>query len=288
MKKILSLHDAPHHHWVGDGFPAKTLFSYQAQGKSISPFLLLDYAGPMAFSPTTHKRGVGEHPHRGFETVTIVYQGEVAHKDSTGEHGIIGPGDVQWMTAGQGILHEEFHSESFARHGGMLDMMQLWINLPKRNKMTEPGYQTITAAQIPSIAIAENRGSLRVIAGEILGVTGPAKTYSPLIVMDSSIKAGGQCDLPIKEGWTVIVVIRKGQVKVNNQLASQGQTIILSQEDAGLTLSAIEDSDTFMMAGEPIDEPIVGHGPFVMNSTSEIKQALLDFQSGKFAQLDRQ
>ncbi len=287
MKKILSLHKAPHPHWVGDGFPVKTLFSYQAQGNSISPFLLLDHAGPMEFSPTAHRRGVGEHPHRGFETVTIVYQGEVAHKDSTNERGLIGPGDMQWMTAGQGILHEEFHSEAFARDGGMLEMMQLWVNLPKRDKMTKPRYQTITAAQIPQIDIQDKRGSLRIIAGEVSGVTGPAKTYSPIIVMDGFIKAAGHYEHPIKDGWTVIVVIRKGQVKVNHQLVSAGQTIVLSHEGLGLVLEAIQDSEVFIMSGEPINEPIVGHGPFVMNSAAEISQAMTDFQAGKFGQLNR-
>lgn len=285
MKKILSLYKAPHPHWVGDGFPAKTLFSYQAQGKSISPFLLLDHAGPMDFSPSAHKRGVGEHPHRGFETVTIVYQGELAHKDSTGEHGLIGPGDVQWMTAGQGILHEEFHSDTFAQQGGVLDMMQLWVNLPKRDKMTKPSYQTITAEQIPTITIPQQRGLLRVIAGEVEGLIGPAKTHSPILVMDGSIKAAGEYSLPIKEGWTVIAVVRKGQVTVNDQLVTTGQTIILSQRGIGLSLNAAENSDVFIMAGEPIDEPIVGHGPFVMNDASEINQAIVDFQSGKFGQL---
>jgi len=277
------LYGAPAQHWVGDGFPVKTLFSYQ--DKSISPFLLLDHAGPMKFSPTTHKRGVSEHPHRGFETVTVVYHGEVAHKDSTGEQGVIGPGDVQWMTAGQGVLHEEYHSESFAHHGGMLEMMQLWVNLPQQNKMTKPNYQTITTAQIPTINISEQGSTLRVIAGEILGVSGPAKTHSPLIVMDGLIKATSHIALSITKGWTTIVVVRKGQITINDQLAMTGQTMILSQEGTGLTLTAEEDAEVLIMAGEPINEPIVGYGPFVMNSKTEINQAITDFQSGQFGQL---
>ncbi|MEW9901072.1 pirin family protein, partial [Chitinivorax sp. PXF-14] len=164
MKKVIGIYSAPRGHWVGDGFPVRSMFSYQDHGKRMSPFLLLDYAGPASFTPTPHQRGVGQHPHRGFETVTIVYDGEVSHRDSTGSGGTIGPGDVQWMTAGSGILHEEFHSDAFARSGGVLNMVQLWVNLPAQDKMTAPGYQAITAANIPSVALPDNAGSLRVIA----------------------------------------------------------------------------------------------------------------------------
>ncbi|GAC06425.1 pirin-like protein At1g50590 [Paraglaciecola agarilytica NO2] len=183
----------------------------------------------MEFSPILQRRGVGEHPNRGFETVTLVYQGEVAHKDSTGKHGLIGPGDVQWMTAGQGILHEEFHSEALSRDGGTLELMQLWVNLPKRDKLTKPNYQTITADKIPVIAIPENRGFLTIIAGDVSGLKGSAKTHSPIIVMDGSIKKGGKCDYPFNHGWSLIVVIRKGHVKVNHQPVTTGQTITFSQ-----------------------------------------------------------
>lgn len=287
MKKVQSIFSAPHPHWVGDGFPAKTLFSYQRQGKSVSPFLLLDYAGPMQFSPSKHIRGVGEHPHRGFETVTLVYEGEVAHKDSTGEHGVIGAGDVQWMTAASGILHEEFHSQAFAEKGGMLEMMQLWVNLPKREKMTTPKYQEITSAQIPSLTLPDNRGYLRIIAGELTGIKGPASTYTPILVADGEIKASGNYQLPIQDGWSAMVIVRQGQLKVNQQLVSKNQTIILSQSGEGLTIEALDDSKLLILAGEPIDEPIVGYGPFVMTSQAEINQAITDFQSGKFGNLER-
>lgn len=287
MKKIHSIFSAPHPHWVGDGFPAKTLFSYQGQGKSVSPFLLLDYAGPMKFSPSEHLRGVGEHPHRGFETVTLVYQGEVAHKDSTGQQGVIGPGDVQWMTAASGILHEEFHSHAFAEKGGMLEMMQLWVNLPKRDKMTAPKYQEITSDQIPSLTLPDNRGYLRIIAGELAGTKGPISTYTPILVVDGDIKASGRYQLPIQDGWSAMVIVRQGQLKVNQQLVSKDQTVILSQSGEGLAIEALDDSKLLILAGEPIDEPIVGYGPFVMTSQTEINQAITDFQSGKFGNLER-
>ncbi|MEO3680412.1 pirin family protein [Rheinheimera sp. FR7-31] len=285
MKNVMSVQTASHPHWVGDGFPVKTLLSYQAQGSAISPFLLLDHAGPMQFSATTDKRGVGNHPHRGFETVTLVYAGEVAHRDSTGEHGVIGVGDIQWMTAGSGILHEEYHSASFAETGGTLEMLQLWVNLPKQHKMTPPRYQTITAAQIPHIPLADNRGFLRLIAGETAGLSGPAHTFSPLLVIDGDIKASGNYVLPLPDGWSAMVIVRSGKLKANFQTVTANQTLILSQAGTDIVLQAEQDSQLLILAGEPIQEPIVGYGPFVMNSEAEIKQALLDFQSGKFGQV---
>jgi len=285
MKKINSVYSSPRPHWVGDGFPAKTLFSYGEHGKQISPFLLLDYAGPAQFAPSERNRGVGEHPHRGFETVTIVYQGELAHKDSTGEHGLIGVGDIQWMTAGAGILHEEFHSDAFSQTGGMLEMMQLWVNLPQGKKMTAPSYQTITAEQVPTITLPDSGGELRVIAGECAGTKGPANTHSPLLVMDGLLKASAYYQVPVVEGWSVIVVARKGNITVNNQQLNTGQTIILSQHGLGVEITAQQDSEVLILAGEPIDEPLVGYGPFVMNHQTEINQAINDFQSGKFGQI---
>lgn len=240
----------------------------------------------MQFEPTNHKRGVGVHPHRGFETVTLVYDGEVAHKDSTGEQGLIGPGDVQWMTAGSGILHEEFNSDSFSRGGGILNMVQLWVNLPKRDKMTAPSYQTITAKQIPSIDLADQKGTLRLISGNVGELVGPARTHTPVLVMDGSIKAASQYQQSVAEGWSTIVIVRKGQVLVNKCSISAGQTIILSHGGQGLELVAEQDSDILILGGEPIDEPLIGYGPFVMNSEAEIEQAITDFQSGKFGQLE--
>ena len=287
MKKVNSFFSAPYPHWVGDGFPAKTLFSYHSHDQAISPFLLLDYAGPMPFSPTEHQRGVGEHPHRGFETVTLVYQGELAHKDSTGSGGVIGVGDVQWMTAAKGILHEEFHSHEFAQQGGTLEVVQLWVNLPKRDKMVTPRYQTITKEDIPQMTLADGQSVLRVIAGEVEGLTGPAETHTPMLVMDGTLNAAAQVTLPVKEGWTAIVVLRKGKLRANGQTLSVGQTVIFEQKGQDLDLHAIENgSEVLILAGEPIDEPIVGYGPFVMNSEAEIRQAIDDFQSGQFGRLE--
>ena len=285
MKTILSISTDTHSHWVGDGFPVKTLFSYQTHGKSISPFLLLDYAGPMQFSPSDHKRGVGQHPHRGFETVTLVYSGEVAHKDSTGEHGVIGPGDVQWMTAAKGILHEEFHSPNFSHTGGLLEMIQLWVNLPSQSKMAKPQYQGITAADIPTIELRDQQSTLRLIAGELKGLTGPARTHTPMLVMDGVLNASASYTLNAKAGWSASVVVRKGQLRVNGRLLSKGQTVILSQSGSEIELTALQQSEFLVLAGEPINEPIVGYGPFVMNTDAEIQQAMTDFKTGKFGDL---
>jgi redox-sensitive bicupin YhaK (pirin superfamily) len=286
MKKVIGVYSAPRGHWVGDGFPVRSLFSYDTTGKALSPFLLLDRAGPTDFGPTTERRGVGEHPHRGFETVTIVYQGEVAHKDSTGEGGTIGPGDVQWMTAAAGIVHEEFHSEAFARAGGTLDMVQLWVNLPARDKMSKPGYQGILAKDIPSVPLGDGRGSVRVIAGEFDGHNGPARTYSPLNVLDLRLASGALLDVPVTEGWTAAVVVLSGAVVVNGTAhARDADLVILEQRGQDLAIEAHGDAHLLLLLGEPLDEPIAGSGPFVMNTPEEITQAFADFRRGRFGQI---
>lgn len=286
MKKILGVYSAPRPHWVGDGFPVRSLFSYNGHGRQLSPFLLLDYAGPAEFTPAATPRGVGQHPHRGFETVTIVYKGEVAHRDSTGQGGVIGPGDVQWMTAGAGILHEEFHSPDFSRQGGMLEMVQLWVNLPAQFKMTPPRYQAITAGQIPEVALPNGAGSLRVIAGEYDGQRGPADTFTPLSVWDLRLNQGSYSALRVPADWTTALVVRHGTVQVNgNAIARDGQMVVLDREGEALAIEANGDASVLLLTGEPIDEPIVGHGPFVMNSHEEIVQAISDFNSGRFGQM---
>ena len=286
MKKILGTYSAPRPHWVGDGFPVRSLFSYDTLGRHASPFLLLDYAGPAQFTPTAQPRGVGQHPHRGFETVTIVYKGEVSHRDSTGQGGTIGPGDVQWMTAGGGILHEEFHSEAFTRDGGELEMVQLWVNLPARDKMATPGYQAIVDAQIPSVPLPEGAGSVRVIAGDYLGHKGPAHTFTPIDVWDLRLNQGAQVTLPVPEGHTAAVVVLRGTVQVNGEtVVRDAQMVLLDRAGDALTLDANNDAVVLLLSGEPIDEPIVGHGPFVMNTRDEIVQAMKDFGSGKFGQM---
>ncbi len=286
MKQILGTYSAPPRHWVGDGFPVRSLFSYQSHGAHVSPFLLLDHAGPADFAPAEKPRGVGEHPHRGFETVTIVYRGEVEHLDSTGAGGLIGPGDVQWMTAGAGILHQEFHSQAFTRRGGQLEMVQLWVNLPAQAKMTAPGYQTLLDAAIPAVSLPENAGKLRVIAGAYSGARGPATTRTPMQVWDLRLAQGHHTRLPLTQGWNSLLVVLHGTVMVNgSDIVREGQFVQLDRDGEDATLEANTDATILVLAGEPIDEPVVGYGPFVMNTQAEIRQAIEDFQGGRFGQL---
>ncbi|MDV1542222.1 pirin family protein [Klebsiella michiganensis] len=286
MKQITGIYTAPSQHWVGDGFPVRSMFSYQTHGEQLSPFLLLDYAGPHHFPAGTGKRGVGEHPHRGFETVTVVYSGEVEHRDSTGRGGVIGPGDVQWMTAGAGILHEEFHSAEFTRTGGELKMIQLWVNLPAKDKMTQPGYQSITADVIPDVELPNNAGHMRVIAGRYEDIVGPAHTFSPLNVWDLQLNQSQEITLHQPAGWCTALVVLEGEVVVNGEgSAREGQLVVLSQKGEALHLSASSNAKVLLMAGEPLQEPIVGYGPFVMNTKAQIAEAVRDFNSGRFGQI---
>ncbi|MEB6337021.1 pirin family protein [Serratia rhizosphaerae] len=283
MKKILGVYDSPQAHWVGNGFLVNSLFSYNELGAEMSPFLLLDHAAPTKFRETTGRRGVGQHPHRGFETVTIVYQGEVEHRDSTGGGGVIGPGDVQWMTAASGILHEEFHSTAFSRRGGTVEMVQLWVNLPAKDKMAAPGYQTLLNQAIPQVPLADDAGQVRVIAGNFDGHAGPARTFSPLNVWDMKLNAGHRTELTVTEGHTLALVILHGAVLVNDeQIVRETQMVRLDRAGDSITVEANNDVSLLLLSGEPIDEPIVGYGPFVMNSETEIQQAFHDFNSGEF------
>ena len=217
MKKLRCIQRSVDRHWVGDGFPVRTLFAYPNLGAVLSPFLLLDYAGPQEFAPTSQRRGVGEHPHRGFETVTIVYAGEVEHRDSSGGGGRIGPGDVQWMTAARGLVHEEFHGRAFAERGGMFEMVQLWVNLPARHKLDPPRYQAIESERIESVPLADGRGALRVIAGEFAGIEGPARTMTPIHVFDLQLSSEEPLELPLPDGYTTALVVLHGSVHVNGR-----------------------------------------------------------------------
>ena len=289
MKKVLGIYSAPRPHWVGDGFPARSIFSYNTHGEYLSPFLLLDYAGPHTFQPAERPRGVGQHPHRGFETVTIVYEGEVAHRDSTGAGGVIGPGDVQWMTAASGILHEEYHSPAFTQRGGTLDMVQLWVNLPAKDKMGPPGYQTLLDRDIPSVALPDGGGLVRVIAGEHGGHKGPARTHTLMHVWDVRLNAGHQTIFDVVDGWPLALVVLKGTVRVNGgDQVREAQMVMLSRSGGTVSVEAVDDTTMLLLTGEPIDEPIVGYGPFVMNSQVEIAQAFDDFNSGRFGQIRQQ
>ena len=286
MKSLSFIQRNTQGHWVGDGFPVRTLFSYNDDPSAFSPFLMLDYGGPSTFDTTTKRRGVGAHPHRGFETVTIVYDGEVSHRDSTGAGGTIGPGDVQWMTAASGIVHEEFHSEAFARSGGPFQMVQLWVNLPARDKMKPPGYQGITADQTPTVALPGGAGTARLIAGEFLGAKAPARTFTPMQVWDLRLKAGHTVNLPAPEGHTTVPLVLHGRVRAaDGSEATDAEMMVFTRSGDGVTLEALTDATVLWLSGEPIDEPVVGYGPFVMNTEAEIHQAFADFQSGRMGRI---
>ena len=282
-KTVLGRYGNNRGHWVGDGFPVRSLFSYDGLGQHISPFLLLDYAGPHYFEPTARRRGVGQHPHRGFETVTVVYDGQVEHKDSAGNGGIIGPGDVQWMTAGGGILHEEYHAPGFAETGGPFRMIQLWVNLPAKDKMAPGGYQGILSADIPVVDLPDGAGKGRVIAGELLGATGPARTFTPINMWDLRLNPDVELTLDLPEGHTAMLVVLTGHVTVGGgQAAGEAEMVLLSREGGEVALHADGEAMLLVLTGEPIDEPIVGQGPFVMNTEAEVRQAFEDFASGRF------
>ncbi len=273
-------------HWVGDGFPVRSVFSYDNLGRELDPFLLLDYAAPHEFAPTTRRRGVGAHPHRGFETVTFSFQGEVEHRDSSGGGGKIGPGDVQWMTAASGLLHEEFHSEDFARRGGVFEMAQLWVNLPARDKSAAPRYQTLLKQDIPVVDLPDGAGTLRVVAGEFGGHKGPAQTFTPINAWDLQLKVGKFAQLLVPEGHTTALLVLRGSLLIDGDTAAkEGALAVFEREGKDLVFQATEDSHVLLLGGQPLNEPIVGQGPFVMNSQQEILEAFHDFQKGKMGAL---
>jgi len=283
MKIISRIRRSTESHWVGDGFPVRTVFSYQNAG--LSPFLLLDYAGPARFDPSPLTRGVDWHPHRGFETVSIAYEGEVDHEDSAGNKGRIGPGDVQWMTAGSGVLHKEMHGENLARNGGTFEMVQLWVNLPAKSKMTAPRYQELLDAQIPSIDLPGG-GRVRVIAGEYDGHKGPAKTFTPINLWDVRLPAGASVKLELPEGDTTALFVLKGKVFVNgSEAATEAELVLFERDGETVSVKAETDTKVLVLDGKPIDEPVVGYGPFVMNTQKEIRQAIADYQDGKLGSI---
>lgn len=295
VKKVMP---AQRPHWVGNGFNVYPVFAQLAFTAELSPWLMFDYAAPKQFEPTSKRLGVGKHPHRGFETVTIAFQGGVEHSDSVGNNDVIGPGDIQWMTAGRGIIHEEYHSTEFARTGGTFEMCQLWVNLPKKHKMHAPRYQPILAGDIPTVPLSAastgaveevcaDAGSVRVIAGELGGTRGPAMTFSPIELWDILLpKPGTPVELEVPEGHNVVVFVRRGKVSVGSagheqRVGPQG-VALMHRDGTTLRLSADEaDTQLLLLGGEPIDEPIAAQGPFVMNTYDEIHQANVDFRSGK-------
>ncbi|MEP7366198.1 MAG: pirin family protein [Acidobacteriota bacterium] len=287
QKTVLSMHSTGSQHWVGDGFPVRNLFPSNGVGNQISPFLMLDYAGPTAFEPSDRPRGVEEHPHRGFETVTIAYQGSVDHRDSAGNSGTINPGDVQWMTAASGVVHEEKHGRDFTRNGGVFEMVQLWVNLPKKDKMTAPRYQELSSAQIPVVDLGTG-AQARVIAGELNGARGPAKTFTPVHVYDLKIEKGGSVDLPLPAGFNSGLVLLKGNVTIGGSQALKGeaQLALLTPAGDSVAITANEESVILVLSGEAIDEPVASYGPFVMNTREELQQAVRDYQAGKMGHLN--
>ena len=271
-------------HWVGDGFPVRSLFSYSG-GNEFDPFLLLDYAGPHEFPPAERRRGVDVHPHKGFETVTILYQGELAHRDSSGGSGHLSPGDVQWMTAGNGIVHEEFHSDHFTNEGGVLEMVQLWVNLPASDKSTPPKYQDLRDEQFPRAKLADDTGEVRVIAGDFEGTHGPASTFTPINVWDIRINAGRTVQLTVPAGYTCVLIVQLGKLTANDSPVKSLELVQFERDGSLIELKTETASRVLLLSGKPLAEPVVGQGPFVMNTRQEIQQAIADYQAGKMGTL---
>jgi quercetin 2,3-dioxygenase len=293
LRTVEGIHKSTSFHWVGNGFFVSTYFpSAKLPAERVSPFVLMDYGPPKEFQPAASgKRGVGWHPHRGFETVTLAWEGGVAHRDNAGHAGVIGPGDVQWMTAASGIFHEEYHEEEFSRRGGRMHMMQLWVNLPKKHKMAAPGYQPITSGDIPTVALGSERvipsgpgggGEVRVIAGEYGGARGPAKTFTPITMLDARLPAGSRLPVTIPASYNALAVVAKGRVRAGTFTASTGELVLFANDAPRLELVAEEDAHVIVLSGEPLGEPVVPYGPFVMNTVQEIEQAIRDVNSGKF------
>jgi quercetin 2,3-dioxygenase len=287
MKKLLRVYESSRSHWVGDGFPVRSVFDYNGLGKDLSPFLLLDYVAPYGFRPSNLRRGVGAHPHKGFETVTIAFQGEVEHRDSSGGGGTIGPGDVQWMTAGKGIVHEEFQSESFTRNGGTLQMVQLWVNLRAQDKNTKPRYQNLQKELIPVVELPGKAGTARLIAGEYDGIKGPARTFTPINLWDVKLRQEKSAELPLPDGHASAFLVLSGEVAMNGEAnAAENELAIFHKAGEGISIAAHRDAHLLVMDGEPIDEPIVGRGPFVMNTHEEIERAFKDYKMGLMGELE--
>lgn len=300
QKSIKEICRKPPAHWVGDGFNVFPVFANKAFTSELSPFLMFDYAAPKVFPPSTSskRRGVGQHPHRGFETVTIAFQGEVEHRDSTGNSGVIGPGDVQWMTAAKGIIHEEFHSTKFSSQGGVFEMCQLWVNLPSDKKMVEPKYQPILNKDIPKVPLpsisksggVENSvctdndkdGWVRVIAGDFNGTKGPAKTFTTVNLWDIGLtKKDKEFELVFEEGHNTLVFVRRGGVEVQGKALNLADVAIMEKAGRKLTVKSTQDDTSLLiLSGEPIDEPIAARGPFVMNTNAELSEAMRDYQFG--------
>lgn len=287
-REVEAIYHAPALHWVGDGFRVAGYFSVIPDAiRKLDPFLLLDYHPAYDYSPTSRRRGVGVHPHRGFETVTFAFQGSVAHHDSAGGGGVIGPGDVQWMTAASGILHKEYHEESYSRRGGPFQMVQLWVNLPAAHKMEAPRYQPILAADIGVMTLPAGAGVVRVVAGEYRGVQGPAKTYSPINIYDARLSEGGRFELSFPPRQTAALLVMQGDVTINGDTrATMNDFVLFRDVGEHIAIEATSEAQLLVLNGQPLREPVVQYGPFVMNTVPEIEQAFADFSTGKFGHLE--
>jgi len=287
-KQIEKIYSRPvHPGMVGDGF---RVFNYFPNGEitqqRVSPFLLMDFNAEYDFGPSDHLRGVDVHPHKGFETVTIAYKGSVAHHDSTGNSGVIKPGDVQWMTAGAGILHKEYHEKEFSKKGGPFEMIQLWVNLPAKDKLASPKYQAITAAQMGKVVLDDNNGIVNVIAGVFNDHKGPATTFTPVNMFDIRLNKGGKLSTSVPATHNTVLLVVNGEIEVNGEKADQHDLVLFKNDGDEITISAEKGSVILLLSGEPINEPIAQYGPFVMNTHRELQEAFQEFQSGKFGALE--
>lgn len=289
IKKVESIIAPPAPHMVGDGFRVHNFIPHleQLSRERMNPFILLDYNAKMEFSPREEPRGVGVHPHRGFETVTIVYKGKVAHHDSRGNSGVIGPGDIQWMTAASGVLHKEFHEDKFSRQGGEFHVVQLWINLPAKDKKAEPKYQSIKNSEIPKVELPNNTGQIEVIAGNYQETKGVASTFTPMYLYNIRLNRGGSVELSFPENYNTAVLAVEGSVKINNnELVPTDYFALFENKGEDFSIQAVNKATILVLSGEPINEPIASYGPFVMNNVAELKQAYIDLGAGKFGKLD--
>ncbi len=276
-------------HFVGDGFRVHNYIpsAYRLDMKRMDPFIMLDYNSKFYFPPTEKPRGVGVHPHRGFETVTIAYQGKVEHHDSSGGGGVIGEGDVQWMTAASGVLHKEFHEENFSKEGGDFQMVQLWVNLPAKDKMSKPKYQGIANAQIAKVQLPDNGGEIEVIAGQYKDTQGSASTFTPLHLQNARLNKGGKASFSLPATFNTALLVIEGSVKVNGaETVATNHFVLFENEGTDFDIEALENAVVLILSGEPINEPIVAQGPFVMNTRAEITQAIHDYNTGKFGYLE--
>ncbi len=288
-KEVQQVLPPPPTHMVGDGFRVHNFFpnGYNMSQDRMSPFYLLDYNARMTWSPRKEPRGVGVHPHRGFETVTIAYQGKVQHHDSRGNVGVIGQGDIQWMTAGAGILHKEYHEKEFSKTGGTFQMVQLWVNLPAKYKMTPPKYQPITNAEIPKYKLPDNAGEVEVIAGEFEGLKGVASTFTKIEMYNIRLAPGGKMSFNLPEHYNTGILVVEGKARVNDSVDAPTDNFVLFRNNGEhITLSSEQGALLLVLSGEPIREPIVGYGPFLMNTKEEIMQAFDDMNRGKFGHLE--